>query len=165
MKTLLSCLLAATLMTACNSTNDYVANRAGDFTDILRAKVMAGKGAGLYVNATEYLHAGYLYTDDISSAGIANRDAGTWNESSDAWGLLLGRYNEAVEGGYYSGTYGYTFDDGLGFERADKDNWMDMLEFRAALMLGVGVDLELRTGEVIDFVLGLFTLDLAGDDR
>ena len=32
------------------------------------------------------------------------------------------------------------------------------------MMLGIGFDMELRVGEVVDFVAGIFQFDPAGDD-
>jgi hypothetical protein len=40
-----------------------------------------------------------------------------------------------------------------------------MLNMRYMLMAGIGFDLDIRVGEVIDFLVGLAQFDPANDDR
>ena len=41
----------------------------------------------------------------------------------------------------------------------------DLITLRGTVMLLLGIDVELRLGELVDFVGGLFLVDLAGDDE
>jgi hypothetical protein len=169
---LAACLLALVLLPACRSTSagDYLLNRGGDLVDIVRVHVMAGKGAAVKAEATRLMHLGIGWESEVWAAGLANRELATWKESVFTWGLLLGYHEEReVQGidGYYSRSYGWTFcsEGGSGFQAADPDNWLDFLTFRGTLMLGIGADAEVRLGEVIDFVCGIFQFDPANDDR
>ena len=172
MKRIAPLVLALSLLPACASSDagDYFVNRGGDLVDILRGHVMAGKGASVKLEVTRMLHLGIGWESDVWAWGLANREVTSWRESIFTWGVLLGRHDERnVTGtteGRISGTYGWTFGEqgGNGFTLADPDNWLDFLTVRGTLMLGLGIDLEVRVGEAIDFVAGIFQFDPAGDD-
>ena len=117
MRVLAASLLTLALKPACASRDNYLVNRAADFSDILRFHVMAGPGIGLKLEATRLLHLGGVYTNNMYAFGWHNRAIGSWRESVRSWGLLVGHYSEEVEPiAYYSGDYGWTFgDDGMGF--------------------------------------------------
>jgi hypothetical protein len=170
MKTL-ALLLVVTLLPACQSSSagDYFINRGADLTDILRVHVMAGKAAAAKVDVFRMIHAGIGWEDDAWAWGLANREVTHWRESIFTWGLILGHYDEksvvGLSDGRVSGSYGWNFGEkGNTFQVADEKNWLDMLEVRGTLALGVGIDLEIRIGEVIDFVAGIFQFDPSGDD-
>ena len=172
MKKLAALLLSIPLFTSCATTTagDYFVNRGGDLVDIVRLHFMFGMGAAVKLEATRFLHAGITWEDEVWAWGLANREVTKWQESIFSWGLILGHHEEkAVVGtseGRVSGSYGWTFggEKGNGFELADEENMLDVLTFRATGMLGIGIDFELRLGEVIDFVAGIFQFDPAGDD-
>ena len=174
-KMLAACLLSAALLPACASQTmgDYMLNRGGDLVDILRVNVKAGKGIGAKVEWTRMLHGGILWEQDVWAAGLANRELTRWQESVFSWGVLLGYHDEKDVRGVrpgmnrYSGSYGWTFfqNGGNAFEAAEPNNPLDLLTFRAELMLGVGIDLEVRVGEIVDFLVGIFQFDPAGDDH
>ncbi len=171
MKKLGAVLLALTLLPACATTSagDYFVNRGGDLVDILRLHIAAGKGVAIKAEATRFLHAGIGWESDVWAWGLANREITKWRESVFTWGLLLGHHEErsivGTSEGRVSGTYGWYFGEkGNGFQMADEDNMLDVLTFRGTLMLGIGIDAELRLGEVIDFLAGIFQFDPAGDD-
>ncbi len=178
MRTLTTLLLALLLLPACasNDAGSYLVNRGGDLADCVRIHGMVGKGAAYKVEATRLLHFGASYYDNVKAAGLANREFATWNETGCSWGLLLGYHDEkdisyttdGAEGssGVLSGSYGWQFgDDGPGgFQEADPGNPLDLLTWRQTMMLGIGFDMELRVGEVVDFVAGIFQFDPAGDD-
>jgi hypothetical protein len=172
MKKLGSCLLSLALLPACANTtaSDYFLNRAGDFVDIVRVNVKAGAGIGAKIEYTRILGAGLLYEYNCWAAGLANRELAYWNETIFSWGLFLAHHEETINSGLdgrMSGSYGWVFGKGGGnlIEFADPDNPLDMINMRGQLMLGLGADLDIRVGEAIDFVLGLFQFDPAHDDR
>jgi len=167
MRVLAASLLALALMPGCSSRDNYLVNRAADFSDILRFHVMAGPGIGLKLEATRLLHLGGVYTHNMYAFGWHNRAIGSWKESVKSWGLLVGHYSEETDPiPYYSGDYGWTFgDEGMGFSASDQGNDLDLLTFRGQLIFLIGVDLEVRVGEVLDFIAGIFQFDPAGDDR
>jgi hypothetical protein len=167
----LGLLLAAPLLTACASTSagDYFINRGADLVDILRMHVAAGMGVAVKAEATRFIHLGIVWEDDCWAWGLANREVCKWNESIWSWGLLVGHWDEesvvGTSDGRVSGSYGWVFGEkGNGFQMADEHNMLDVLTFRGTLMLGIGIDLEIRVGEVLDFVAGIFQFDPAGDD-
>ena len=160
-------LLGALLLGAgCHADNAYVANRAGDLADLVRGHVFVGEGFALKLDATQIFQLGVTEVSDASAWGIHRRAIGSWTESVSAWGFLIGRHDETVSGiDGVSGSYGWTFDDAADFHSGDPDNPLDWLTLRLTLALYAGVDLELRVGEAIDFVFGLFAIDLSNDDR
>jgi len=172
MKCLASLLLVLAMLPACATSDagDYFTNRGGDLVDIVRGHVMAGKGVAVKGEVTRMLHAGVGWESDVWAWGLANREVTRWRESIFTWGLLLGYHDERNVTGTIdnrvSGSYGWVFGEegGNGFTMADPDNWLDFLSVRGTLMLGLGIDLEVRVGEAIDFVAGIFQFDPAGDD-
>jgi hypothetical protein len=170
--TLAACLLSLALLPSCASTSagDYMLNRGGDLVDIVRLHVMAGKGAAVKAEVTRGLHLGIGWESHAWAWGLANREIARWNESVFTWGLVLGYHDEReIEGidGYYSNSYGWTFgsDGGSGFKNSIEGNPLDFLTVRGTVMLLVGIDAEVRVGEAIDFLCGIFQFDPAGDDR
>ncbi len=166
-----SCLLTLALLPGCAQTTagDYLMNRGGDLSDALRLNLKAGQGIGWKFEATRLVHAGFLWENGAYAAGFGNRELAWWQESALSWGLVLGHHQETIlrgMNGRYSGSYGWNFskDGGSAFEMAEPDNFLDLLGFRGTVMLLVGIDAELRVGELLDFVVGLFQFDPSGDD-
>ncbi|MHC5211159.1 MAG: hypothetical protein ACYTG2_10615 [Planctomycetota bacterium] len=171
MKTLCACLLSLALLPSCANTtaSDYFLNRGGDLVDILRVNVKAGAGAGAKVEWSRFLHGGILYEYKTWAAGLANRELGYWNETVFAWGVYLGYHDETINQGLdgrMSGSYGWVFgkEGGSVIQFPDPNNPLDMLNVRMIAMFGIGFDVDLRVGEGIDFLLGLFQFDPANDD-
>lgn len=169
MKLLHTCLLSAALLPACASSGGvegYLSDRGGDLVDILQVHIMAGRVGAVQVDATRYLTLGVTYEDDAWAWGLHNRGVGQWTEDIRAHGLILGRHDENRVVGIprVSGSYGWDFGGDASYMQADPGNALDWLTFRATVALGIGVDVELRVGEAIDFVLGIFTIDIANDD-
>jgi hypothetical protein len=168
MRAIAAVILSLALILPGCSRDNYLTNRVADFSDIIRFQLMAGAGVGLKVEATRLLQLGGVYTHNNYAWGWANRSLGAWRESIRSWGLIVGHYSEEVSSprDYYSGDYGWTFGDGgLGFQTATGGLDLDLLTFRGTAMFLIGVDLEVRLGEVIDFIAGIFQFDPAGDDR
>ncbi len=158
--------LAAAVTSGCSAENAYVANRAGDFADLIRGHVMWGEGGALKVDAMQIFQFGINEMRDASAWGIHHRAVGSWVESTSAWGFLIGHHDERVRGiDALTGSYGWSFEDGAAFHSGDPGNPLDWFTLRITLALYAGLDLELRFGEAIDFVFGLADIDLANDDR
>jgi len=166
----LALLIALSVMPACATTSagDYFVNRGGDLADILRLHVLAGKAIGAKVDVFRIIHLGIEWEGDAWAWGLGNREVTKWRESVFSWGLLLGHHEEQITGttaGRISGSYGWSFGEkGSGFQVADPNNWLDILSVRGSAMLGLGIDVDVRIGEVIDFLAGIFQFDPAGDD-
>jgi hypothetical protein len=167
MRPLAICILAAALLPACATRDNYLVNRVADFSDILRLHVMAGPGIAVKADAFRMVHVGGAYTENVYAWGWHNRAIGSWKESIRSWGLIVGHHSEEIIGlDRYSGDYGWQFGDGgLSLQPATGSFDLDLLSFRVQLAFLVGVDVELRLGEVLDFVAGIFQFDPAGDDR
>ena len=163
-----SILTLALILPGCARDN-YMTNRVADFSDIIRLQLMAGAGVGLKVEATRMIQLGGVYTHNNYAWGWANRSLGAWRESIRSWGLLFGHYSEDVSPprNFYSGDYGWTWPNGvMEFQPASAGGTdLDLLTFRGTLMFLIGVDVEIRVGEVFDFLAGLLQFDPAGDDR
>ena len=161
--------LALCLPPACasGSGGSYLINRGGDLVDIVRFHVMAGKGGAVKLEVTRLLQLGAGWYE-AKAWGLHNRELGIWNEKITDWGLVLGYHNEAevYDIPRVSGSYGWTFaeDGGSFFQEADPGNPLDFLTVRGTLFLFLGADVEVRVGEVIDFVVGIFQFDPANDD-
>jgi len=169
MRLLASCLLTCALFTGCASRDNYLVNRAADFSDILRLSLTAGLGFSAKVEGTRLIQVGGAYLHNVYAMGWHNRAIGIWRESVRSWGLIVGYHKEEVDTiGAYSGSYGWRFSDGgMSFQPANDGNFdLDLLTCRAELhLIIIGIDVEARIGEVLDFVAGIFQFDPAGDDR
>ncbi|MHC4846696.1 MAG: hypothetical protein ACYTCU_11135 [Planctomycetota bacterium] len=156
MKRLALASLVLASLTSCASVGDYLSDRGGDLMDGARGKLMFGFGFGVKVDATPFAQVGWIWHDSWS-LGLHNRAFGHWDERVHSWGLLYGRHHEVTSGiPYFSHSYGWDLPGG----------WLDALSVRVQGMgLLIGLDAQLRLGELlIDFPLGFFGIDPAGDD-
>jgi hypothetical protein len=161
---------ALCLMPACSSTSagDYFVNRGSDLVDILRLHGAVGRAFVVKADAFRIFHLGIGYEGNAYAWGLANREVTGWRESIFTWGLVLGHHQETIVGNSenrVSGSYGWDFrEHGNGFQVSDQNNMLDILTVRGTVMVGIGLDLEVRVGEVIDFLAGIFQFDPSGDD-
>ena len=166
----LALILALTLLPACATTSagDYFVNRGADLVDILRIHGAAGRAFVAKADVFRMIHLGIGWEGNAYAWGLANREVTGWREKVFTWGLFLGHHQETITGtseNRVSGSYGWTFGEkGNGFQVADPGNWLDILSVRGTAMVGIGLDVEVRVGEVIDFLAGIFQFDPAGDD-
>jgi len=171
MKKLLAATLLALSLPACanNSAGDYALNRINDFGDILRVNVKAGAGIGVEYEWTRMVGIGLLYEYKCWAAGWGNRELAYWNETILFWGAFVMHHQETINSGPspYTGSYGWVFEKGGGnlIEMNDPKNPLDMINVRLTAMLGIGADIDLRLGEAVDFVVGIFQFDPSGDDH
>jgi len=168
MKRLVTCLLVLALLPACATRNNYLLNRGADVADVFRGHVMFGPGVAAQVEVTRALSVGITYSHRVFAWGLANREIGGWRESVFGWGFLVGHHDERETSrlGPISGSYGWNFGNNGGgvFEAPAESSGLDLLTLRGTAMLVVGLDLEFRLGELIDFFAGVATFDPAGDD-
>ena len=170
MKLLAACVLSLALLPACASsgTAHYFSNRGGDLVDIVRGHLILGPAIGARVEVTRMASLGYVWEDRAWAGGLHNRAVGQWHESIASWGLIVGQHDErAMEGiPAVSGDYGwFGGEHSVGYSSTQPDNPLDLLTVRGTVALILGADLELRVGEAVDFLFGLFTIDPAGDDQ
>jgi hypothetical protein len=170
-KTLAAALLSFSLLPACatNSGADYALNRINDLGDLARFNVKAGAGIGVQYEWTRMVGIGILYEYKTWAAGWSNRELAYWNQSIFYWGVFIQHYSETINEGIKrnSGSYGWVCgkEGGSVMELNDPNNPLDMINVRLNVMLGIGADVDLRLGELIDFVAGLFQFDPAHDDH
>jgi len=164
----LALLLTLAAAPACQSNGTYLGDRAADLGDIIRGHIMMGEAFAAQVEVTRFLSLGFTYSNDAWAAGILQRDVGTWHESIQSLGLIFGRHDElrVVGAPRVSGSYGWQFKGkNAGFQKADPKNPVDWATLRGTVALLIGMDLEVRVGEALDFLVGWFGLDLAHDDK
>jgi len=156
---------ALALLAACAPLADYAHDRGADAVDILRGHVMIGFGADGMLEATRGLRLGAgMY--DAQCAGLHNRALGTWTERVEEGGALFvhGRYEKVQGIPRVSGSYGTVPSWGSSRLLQPDETWVDLFVFRVTAMAGVGLDVELRLGQLVDFLGGLLLWDPAQDD-
>ncbi len=156
------------LLPACQSQDTYWQNRFYDATDIVQGHVIAGQAFGAQIEATHFLSLGWTSETNAWCAGWCNRHFSKWHETVSTWGLILGRHDEQKVVGIprVSGSYGWKF--GKGWPTYQSDNtqaFMPWFAVRGTVAVIVGVDIEVRLGEVVDFIGGIFTWDPSHDDK
>lgn len=158
-------LLLATLP-ACAGLGDYVHDRGADAADILRGHVMIGVGFDGMVQFTRALRLG-AGTYDAACAGLANRELAGWKEKVQEGGVAFfhGRFEETFGIPRITGSYGTVAPFSEPRLLQADESWVDLLEVRVTAFLGLGIDFELRLGQLFDFAGGLFLWDPAGDDE
>jgi hypothetical protein len=167
---ILALTLLPALLPACASTSagDYFTNRGADLVDILRIHGAAGRAVAVKVDAFRMFHfgIGWEATPTPGVSRTARSPAGARRSSPGAsCSATTARRSNGTSENRVSGSYGWTFGEkGNGFQVADPGNWLDLLSVRGTAMVGIGLDVELRFGEVIDFLAGIFQFDPAGDD-
>lgn len=175
--------LCLACLPGCGVVGDYLLDRSGDFSQIVRVEV-GWPAVGIHVDATPLASTGLdLWLAGPPYGGVA----GNYQTRRPEQGSFVGysvvifhargldpepdlRDPDDLEG--FSPPYsaaithiphlGYTFDDRPNSERLELIHWLDV-EVDAAL--GVGVRTRVSPGQLLDFVLGWFGLDPGGDDR
>jgi hypothetical protein len=163
----LAALLAVLL--GCNA-DQYSKARFRDLGDIVRGHVMAGVGVDAHVEVTTFVGLGFgAYHAD--AWGWGDRYFGHWKESVYDFGVVwMNGHGERTEGvPRVSGSHDFRFWSAFDARHGpvyttNALRRADWLTLRATAFLFVGVDVELRLGEVLDFVAGLFGADPSQDD-
>jgi hypothetical protein len=161
--------LLLALLPACQGQKNYWENRYYDAVDMVRGHVMWGKALGAQVELTRFLSLGWSTEQDAGAWGLHKRAIGSWKESVSTWGLILGRHEEQKVSGIprVSGTYGWTFPSKgwPHYNSTESKAFMDWFTIRATAAVFIGLDFEVRIGEVVDFIGGIFTWDPSQDDK
>jgi len=148
----------------------YVRDRALDFIDILRIKLQFG-GIGAAARVTSLVQLGVVFTNG-PAFGLERRAFGTWYEYKFAAGLSMA-YQTDIETSYI---WGNEFADPMsawnqmaprGYVR-NGSYWDDgrdrPFSIAAEAHLLIGADVAVYPEELLDFVLGFFTIDILQDD-
>jgi len=158
-------LLLLLALSGCAAVGTYVHDRGADAADVLRGHVMIGVGADLMIEVTRGLRLGAGYYE-AQCAGLYNRAFGTWTERIEEGGVafLHGRF-ESVNGiPRVSGSYGTVPPWGPPRLLQPDETWVDLFVVRGTVFAGLGIDLEVRVGQIVDLLGGLFLWDPAHDD-
>ena len=157
------------LLAGCNA-DQYSKARFRDLGDIVRGHVMAGVGFDAHVEVTTFVGLGFgAY--HANAWGWGDRYFGHWKEVVSDFGVIvINSHNERTEGvPRVSGSHRFrlysAFNGGQGpVYTTDAPRRADWLTLRATAFVFVGVDVELRPGELLDFVAGIFGADPSQDD-
>ena len=160
-----------------NAVLRYVRDRAFDLTDIFRFKVSVPEGnksLGFHVKATSLAQVGLLHHDG-HSVGMDRRVMGVWDETRTLYGVSLltwtDIWRERVDGNQFADpNTPWALYARRSVVRAERNHWDDGR--RSPLGLGMelhtailpGFDFGFYPLEVIDFVGGVFLLDIRRDD-
>jgi hypothetical protein len=158
--------LLLVVLPGCAALGDYAHDRGADAVDMLRGHVMLGFGGDLMGEVTRGLRAGVGFYE-ARCFGLHNRAVGTWYERIEEGGALFlhGRF-EHVDGiPRVSGSYGTVPPWGAASLLQHDETWVDLFVVRGTAFLGIGFDLEVRVGQMLDFVGGIFLWDPARDDE
>jgi hypothetical protein len=172
--------LLALACTGCATLEQYGVDRLRDLSDVVDVRYGTGLGLGLQVDATMWLGTGLGWSDIQRSRAWFGRHSVERGETS-FFGLIL---TSVMGGGMCGASPAMGWWNMFGFNLAmlDVHAWgpdrawfsgtfdnappaFDAFRFGGTVFLpGVHGGLYLNAGEAVDFIGGLFTLDLAHDD-
>ncbi len=143
----------------------YVRGRVLDILDAFSFRLTAGPGLRAHARVTKLLQVGIGKmgpaeattmggTISCYKLGFIKREGGLWKERSQEIGISLFYYYHSV--GESLGGNKKTFGE------ADRGFWDIGLAFHWLIL---GVEAEVRVDEAIDAAVGLFGIDLMGDDE
>ncbi|MCB9898361.1 MAG: hypothetical protein H6825_10190 [Planctomycetes bacterium] len=127
----------------------WIPNRIFDVFDMVRARLRLGPGFGLSVRATEFadVSLGAYTTVWVGIHGPRGRPGIPWPAWLEIYaGAGVSVVELSTEDGLFSPHYGWT-EFGLGAQLAI-----------------IGFDVGVDPLEIVDFVVGIFTFDIIGDD-
>lgn len=167
----IAALLSALIPAGCGSLDPYASNRASDLAEVADLDVGLTAGAHFHFGISHVFAAG-LGSYEGRRYGLRHGEAGAFDERRseisigplqlhelDVWPVddrVLGhRSVEFSEPGFREGSY-------LPWEALVSDRAPLDLSFEATFLVGVRV--RLRTGELGDFLLGIFDVDPGRDD-
>lgn len=139
----------------------YPVNRLGDFLDILQLQF--GFGFGIHVNAhaTRALQLGFGGST-VSRFGFDGRQGGLSNESKGEFSLLPFTMEGYTRHGSVGGLDDYTLPEDVPVLYRLRRNYTGVGAETTLAIANVGV--EARPAEALDFVFGIFGMDLWSDD-
>lgn len=147
----------------------YFEDRFLDFWDMFGLKFHMGTGLLVNARATKFAQAGLGFIDG-DKFGFKGRELGYWYEWRGEVGVSVFYINTAKKDPIVGNKFLFEaarqaeteeVSDIDIFRDDDRDRWDVGVTVHA---LFIGIDFEIRTKEVFDFLLGLFTLDMVKDD-
>lgn len=172
LKTLSILFLTLPIISSASETiHDYACDRARDFQDIYRARVALPEKSSSFAfkaRATSLFQVGAVRFKGRMH-GVDQRDCGPWDQTRKEVGASL-LYFTSVQSQPAcelcpTGEHGYN-SDFLHYNGWDAER---KTPFSLGLMVQPffipGVDLGLYPGEVVDFALGVFNIDMFKDDK
>jgi hypothetical protein len=160
---------ALTVGTGCAGTPRYLRDRGADFADIVQFHAVASLGADAKLEVTRFVGVGGGAYDGYA-VGFANRRLGAWHERVYDFGVPrfgMNLHAERLEGTMpsVSGDYDICLRGSRSEYAHDSQVPLDWMTLRLTAVVFVGADFELRLGQAVDFVAGVFGHDLSLDDR
>jgi len=162
--------------TGCQSAGRYLLNRAADLADIVTLELTAGRGADLHGQLTGFLGTAAGYSSQKGFM-LHGRFYGTGTRETAGILLFGATATRAVQmspvAGQrpYEGRYGVwalllpaTSSPAEGFHVGYLPRWPRGADVEFGVSFGLGFHAGLSPGELLDFLLGFSTLDMAGDD-
>jgi hypothetical protein len=144
---------------------DYFLNRFLDLVDIVDFSIGAGPGFLINVRATKMVQAiGGI--SDSWRIGFRGRSAGVWREKRRECGISL-LYYQKVQRERITGWVESFRADEMDLDTADiygGDKDRAFTGVGATVHVGILVDVNVRPMQAVDFILGLFTIDVLDDD-
>ncbi len=162
----------------------YLSARGRDATDLISLGISSGSGMGVRIGATRLLAAEVMAQKDETFAGVRQRNF-RWTESS--YGLLFASFRMPTVGDEPPPPRWKFFDlfttsrrrtlhpnrpevedrrhTLFVFSGAHAQRAVDFLDLEAGASAFIGgLEVSIRPGELADFILGWFGLDIARDD-
>jgi len=164
-RTLLPLLLVATLLSACSGPENYFERRWHDATDVIDLKygcTWNSFGLGAKVEATNYIGAGI----GIGMQELLYEQFGRHLAMSEADFLYLAVYGVDGPGTENPPSHRSEFSVvGINCCQDERPLWVDRFRVGGELwLLNATGGVYLNAGQTIDFLGGLFMLDMADDD-
>jgi hypothetical protein len=146
----------------------YMANRASDFGDCFRAEGVVGLTGGVWTHAGPLLHGGLGMGDFPFNKSFGWRYNYTPDEShghdsypNEVYGLWYHETTPAYQGPNHRC---YVLLPPLLSVGGPPVNWLHAFDIDIGASFLVGVNVGFSPGEFLDFLLGWFGIDIAGDD-
>ena len=178
----LAILLVALVSIGCQTTvGNYFANHGNDLRDIAGVAISLGPGIDVSARATAALQVQATYFKGIM-LGTWHRGAGVWKHSEKAggisplfwmrsverdriFGVLEGPRSADMEMMYLPLTHAQSLYNPGAWSKESGSEVQGWWDFGASVHLGLaGVHAYFNPAELLDFFLGWFGVDIAGDD-
>lgn len=147
------------------ATAHYFLSRWYDLIDIVDFSIGAGPGFLVNVRLTKLAQIGGGWSDS-RRIGFRGRSAGVWREIRKEVGVSL-LYYQKIEREKIAGWVETMRVEKMDLDTSDvyaDNNDRSFLGVGATVHVGVLVDVNARPMQAVDFVLGLFTIDVLDDD-
>ena len=160
----------------CRSVGNYMGNRAADLADVFTAELTFGPGVEAHAQVTGFLGTSLGYSDQ-KGLMLHGRHRGTGRRWSGGLLVLGGTETTAPQmrslwgeqvhqerRGLWAMFLPLAYSPGEGISVAYLPGWPRTADVEFGASAGVGFHVGLSPGELLDFLLGFSTLDVAGDD-